>query len=79
MSSASPRMSSIPELPAISPDDVIESTAPLEHGDSGGPLGRRPGPVVGINMAKPVERAGGISLPADLVVEVVKRLMAAAK
>ena len=59
--------------------EVIESTAPLEHGFSGGPLLDYKGRVIGINMAKFLDEPGGISLPADLVVEVVDRLIAAAK
>jgi S1-C subfamily serine protease len=59
--------------------EVIESTAPLEHGYSGGPLLDYTSQVIGINMAKFLDEPGGISLPADLVVKVVDRLMAAAQ
>jgi serine protease Do len=59
--------------------EVIESTAPLEHGYSGGPLLDFKSRVVGINMAKFLDEPGGISLPADLVAKVVERLMAAAQ
>jgi S1-C subfamily serine protease len=58
---------------------VIESTAPLEHGFSGGPLLDYKGRVIGINMAKFLDEPGGISLPADLVAKVVDGLMAAAQ
>ena len=58
--------------------EVIESTAPLVSGFSGGPLLDYKGRVVGINMAKFLDEPGGISLPADFVVEVVERLLAAA-
>lgn len=58
-------------------DEVIESTAPLVSGFSGGPLLDHKGRVVGINMAKFLDEPGGISLPADFVVEVVDRLLAA--
>jgi serine protease Do len=58
-------------------DEVIESTAPLEHGFSGGPLLDQEGRVIGINMAKFIDEPGGISLPADFVVKVAERLMAA--
>ena len=60
-------------------DRVIESTVPLDHGNSGGPLADVEARVVGINMAELLSGRGGIALPADLVDEVVKRLMAAAK
>ena len=59
--------------------EIIESTAPLEHGYSGGPLLDYESRVIGINMAKFVDEPGGITLPADLVVRVVKELMAAAQ
>ena len=57
---------------------VIESTTPLDHGNSGGPLADVDAQVVGINMAELLDEVGGISLPADLVVQVAKRLIAAA-
>ena len=57
---------------------VIESTTPLDHGNSGGPLADVDAQVVGINMAELLDEVGGISLPADLVVQVTKRLIAAA-
>jgi S1-C subfamily serine protease len=66
-----------PLLPGV--DGVIESSAPLDHGNSGGPLADALARVVGINTAELVSRAGGVALPADLVVRVVKRLIAAAK
>lgn len=59
--------------------EVIESTAPLEHGYSGGPLLDYKSRVIGINMAKFLDEPGGITLPADLVVTVVERLIAAAQ
>jgi serine protease Do len=59
--------------------EVIESTTPLVSGFSGGPLLDYKGRVVGINMAKFLDEPGGISLPADFVVEVVDRLLAAAE
>jgi S1-C subfamily serine protease len=59
--------------------EIIESTVPLDHGDSGGPLLDHLSRVVGINMAKFLDEPGGISLPADLVVEVADRLIAAAQ
>jgi serine protease Do len=59
-------------------DEVIESTAPLEKGFSGGPLLDFEGRVIGINMAKFLDEPGGISLPADFVVEVAQRLMESA-
>jgi S1-C subfamily serine protease len=52
---------------------------PLDHGNSGGPLADIDARVVGINMAELLNGEGGISLPADLVVQVAKRLIAAAK
>jgi S1-C subfamily serine protease len=66
-----------PALPGI--HEVIESTAPLEHGFSGGPLLDYKGRVIGINMAKFLDQPGGIALPADLVVKVVDALIAAAQ
>ena len=57
---------------------VIESTAPLASGFSGGPLLDHEGRVIGINMAKFRDEPGGISLPADFVVEVADRLLAEA-
>jgi S1-C subfamily serine protease len=60
-------------------DRVIESSVPLDHGNSGGPLVDVDARVAGINMAELLSGRGGIALPADLVVEVVTRLMAAAK
>jgi serine protease Do len=66
-----------PELTGIY--EVIESTTPLVSGFSGGPLLDYQGRVVGINMAKFLDEPGGISLPADFVVEVVERLLAAAE
>jgi serine protease Do len=65
-----------PDLTGV--HEVIESTVPLDHGDSGGPLLDYLSRVVGINMAKFLDEPGGISLPADLVVEVADRLIAAA-
>jgi serine protease Do len=58
--------------------EVIESSVPLDHGNSGGPLADVEARVVGINMAELLSGDGGISLPADLVVQVAKRLIAAA-
>jgi S1-C subfamily serine protease len=67
------------EYPGLSGvDEVIETTVPLAHGNSGGPLADALAQVVGINMAELLSGEGGISLPADLVVEVVKRLIASA-
>lgn len=63
-----------PELDGI--DEVLESTAPLVKGFSGGPLLDYKGRVIGINMAKFEDEPGGISLPADFVVKVVDRLLA---
>ena len=59
--------------------EVIESTAPLEHGYSGGPLLDYKGRVIGINMAKFLDEPGGITLPAYLVANVVEKLIAAAQ
>jgi S1-C subfamily serine protease len=70
---------SFPQLPEIDVDNVIESSAPLEEGDSGGPLVNVLGQVIGINMGKPEEGQGGVSLPADQVVQIAKQLIAAAK
>ena len=56
-------------------DEVIESTAPLVKGFSGGPLLDYKGRVIGINMAKFEDQTGGISLPADFVVNVADRLL----
>jgi S1-C subfamily serine protease len=58
--------------------DVIESTVPLAHGNSGGPLADARAQIVGINMAELLSGEGGISLPADLVVKVVERLLTSA-
>jgi S1-C subfamily serine protease len=68
-----------PQLPSISVPRALDSSAPLEEGDSGGPLLDAQARVVGIDMGKPLDGEGGISLPADLVVGEVKRLLAAAK
>lgn len=57
---------------------VIESTAPLVSGFSGGPLLDHKGRVIGINMAKFLDEPGGISLPADFVAKVADRLLAEA-
>jgi serine protease Do len=65
-----------PKLTGI--HEVIESTTPLVSGFSGGPLLDYKGRVVGINMAKFLDEPGGISLPADFVVEVADRLIEAA-
>jgi serine protease Do len=62
-----------PELDGI--DEVIEITAPLVKGFSGGPLLDYKGRVIGINMAKFEDEPGGISLPADFVVKVADRLL----
>jgi S1-C subfamily serine protease len=65
------------EYPGLSGvHEVIESTVPLAHGNSGGPLADAEAQVVGINMAELLSGEGGISLPMDLVVEVVERLIA---
>ena len=56
---------------------VIESSVPLDHGNSGGPLADIDSKVVGINMAELLDGEGGISLPADMVVQVAKRLISA--
>jgi S1-C subfamily serine protease len=56
--------------------EVIESTVPLAHGNSGGPLADAKAQVVGINMAELLSGEGGISLPIDMVLEVVERIVA---
>jgi serine protease Do len=58
-------------------DAIIEISAPLVQGFSGGPLLDSRGRVIGINMAKFIDEPGGISLPADFVVKVIERLLAA--
>lgn len=68
------------EYPGLSGvHEVIESTVPLAHGNSGGPLADAKARVVGINMAELLSGEGGISLPIDLVIDVVERLIAAGK
>jgi S1-C subfamily serine protease len=56
--------------------EIIESTVQLAHGNSGGPLVDAEGRVIGINVAELVGETGGLSLPADMVIEAVKRLAA---
>jgi S1-C subfamily serine protease len=68
-----------PDLPSIKVDPAIWSSAPLEEGDSGGPLIDALAQVIGLNMGRPEEGEGAISAPADLVVEVADGLIAAAK
>ena len=59
-------------LPGV--HEVIESSVPLAHGNSGGPLADAEGRVIGINVAELVGDKAGVTLPADLVIDVVKRL-----
>ncbi len=59
-------------LPGV--HEVIESSVALVHGNSGGPLIDAEGRVVGINMAEIAGEKAGITLPADLVIRVVKRI-----
>jgi S1-C subfamily serine protease len=68
-----------PDLPSIEVDPAIWSSAPLEEGDSGGPLLDALAQVIGLNMGRPEVGQGAISAPADLVVEIADGLIAAAK
>jgi len=61
------------ELPGV--HKVIESSVSLVHGNSGGPLADAQARVLGINVAELEGEKGGITLPADLVIGVVKRLL----
>ena len=54
---------------------VVESSVPLERGDSGGPLVDAQARVVGINVAEFAGEEGAVTLPANLVISVVKRLV----
>ena len=62
-------------LPGV--HEVIESSVPLAHGNSGGPLADAEGRVIGINVAELVGEKAGVTLPADLVIDVVKRFASA--
>jgi len=55
-------------------DELIESSVPLVHGNSGGPLADAEGRVIGLNVAEVEGEKAGITLPADLVISVIKRL-----
>ena len=55
---------------------MIETSVPLAHGNSGGPLVDDLGRVIGINAAELVGEKGGLALPASLVVEVTRSLIA---
>lgn len=55
--------------------EVIESSAPLTNGNSGGPLVGSDGRVIGINTAEITSQDTAISLPANLVVQEVGRLI----
>ena len=57
--------------------ETIESSAPLAHGNSGGPLVDAEGRVVGLNVAELLGTKTGVTLPADLVIKVVRRLIGA--
>jgi S1-C subfamily serine protease len=56
---------------------VIESSVDLDQGNSGGPLVDSQARVIGINTGEYEKEQGALSLPADLVVEVVESLLAA--
>jgi len=56
--------------------DVIESNVALVHGNSGGPLVDALARVIGINVAELAGEKAAVTLPADLVIIVVKRLTA---
>ncbi len=58
---------------------VIESTVPLAHGNSGGPLVDVDGWVIGINTGQLEGEGLALTLPCDLVLEVVARLLAASE
>ena len=57
--------------------DAIESTVSLAPGNSGGPLADAEGRVVGLNVAELTGQKIGVTVPADLVISVVKRLIGA--
>ena len=56
--------------------DVVESDVPLAHGNSGGPLADALGRVIGIDAAEVVGEKAAVTLPSDLVIRIVKRLVA---
>ncbi len=64
-------------LPGV--DAVIESTVPLAHGNSGGPLVDVDGWVIGINTGQLEGEGLALTLPCDLVWEVVARLLGASE
>lgn len=67
----------IQNLPGV--NSIIESTVPLEHGNSGGPLVDVDGWVIGINTGELQEGERALSLPSGFVLEVVARLLADSK
>lgn len=67
----------IQNLPGVT--SVIESTVPLEHGNSGGPLVDVDGWVIGINTGELQDGGRALSLPSGFVLEVVARLLAKSK
>jgi len=70
---AFPRHTVYDGLPEV--HQVVESSVPLAPGDSGGPLVDAQARVVGINVAEFVGEKGAVTLPANLVISVVKRLV----
>ena len=55
---------------------MVESNVPLAHGNSGGPLADALGRVIGIDAAEVVGEKAAVTLPSDLVIRIVKRLVA---
>jgi serine protease Do len=59
-------------------DDFIQTDAPINHGNSGGPLFNLQGEVIGINTALISPTAGsaglGFAIPSDLAHHVIERL-----
>jgi S1-C subfamily serine protease len=67
----------IRNLPGVR--SIIESSVPLEHGNSGGPLVDVDGWVIGINTGELQDGERALSLPSWFVLEVAARLLAQSK
>ena len=72
-------VSAVGELPSLGPGTWIQTDAPLNHGNSGGPLVNMSGEVVGINSRSVDKKGGyriGFALSASELLSVLKQFYA---